>query len=364
MNLSENLVNNNLELRIDESKVSDLKVRLKQDPEVLQLVKTINYKDQLQLMQVGEGSANEISKFADRILDTMKVTNMEGSTMMIKELSKIMERFDPKEIKEDPGFFKKMFTSAEKLIQKMFDKYTTMGQEIEKVYIEIKKYEMEMTQSVQTFEQMSEQNFRHYMALEKQIAALEIKAEELKTQTIPQLEAKANSGDDVARMELQAARNGLDLIEQLITSRLTAGHVAIQNEPNIRQLQRGNTSLIVRIKDAFITTLPAFKMGIINAVQARRQKLVNDSMKEFDRRANELLVRNAQNIADQGRDLANTAGTSGIRVETLEQTWQIIMQGIQDVDAIYKQNAQNQAAGQQKLAQLKEQYQQQIKTVS
>lgn len=340
-----------------ESKVSDLKLILRRDPEVLQLAEKIDPKDQIQLIGFGKEPAEEISKFADRILSNMRKSSIEKSSELIKQLGKIMDKFDSKDFtSEKQGFLQKMFSNAEKLIEKIFAKYQTMGQEIDKVYIEIKKYEQEMIESTKTFEEMSKQNYNYYKELEKYTVAMELKVDELKANVLPELEKKAETGDQMAGMELQSFKNALELLEQKVYSNTMAGHVAFQNEPNIRQLQRGNTKLVVKINDAFITTIPIFKTSIIQAVHAKRQKLVADSMSELDRRTNEMLLRNAENIANQGKEIARLAGGPSIKIETMEKTWQTIMQGIKDVQAIEEEVSRERESGIARLNQLQEEY--------
>ncbi|ESU30231.1 hypothetical protein G3A_23010 [Bacillus sp. 17376] len=42
-------------------------------------------------------------------------------------------------------------------------------------------------------------------------------------------------------------------------------------------------------------------------------------MKELDRRTNEVMIRNAKNIAGQSVDIARLSGTTGIKIETIEE---------------------------------------------
>lgn len=56
-----------------------------------------------------------------------------------------MDRFDSKDFAEEKsGFFSRMFKKADKMIEQIFSKYQTMGREMDKVYVEITKYQDEM----------------------------------------------------------------------------------------------------------------------------------------------------------------------------------------------------------------------------
>ena len=282
---------------------NELKTQLKRDPQVLQLVAKIDPKNQVELLEFGREPANEISAFTGRILNTIKSSSMEESSELLKQLGKIMDKFDKKDFVEKPSLLSKVFKKGEKLIEKLFNKYQTMGKEIDKVFIEITKYEKEMKASTQTLEELYDKNFTYFMELEKYIVAGELKLNQLRQQ-LPALQEKAERGDQLVLMDLNSLQNAIELLDQRIYDLEMAKQVAYQSAPQIRMLQRGNTKLIGKINSAFVTTIPIFKTGLINAISAKRQNLVAQSMSELDRRTNEMLLRNANDISRQSVDIA------------------------------------------------------------
>ena len=126
-----------------------------------------------------------------------------------------------------------------------------------------------------------------------------MKVEESKTINCHSWKHGQRQGDQLASMQLDTLKNAIELLEQRIYDLEMAKMVSLQTAPQIRLLQRGNTKLIGKINSAFVTTIPIFKNGIIQAVAAKRQKLVAESMSELDRRTNEMLLRNAQNISSK-----------------------------------------------------------------
>ncbi|WP_110927037.1 toxic anion resistance protein [Bacillus massiliglaciei] len=339
------------------NKTEEIKFQLRKEPDVLHLAEQVDVKDQLALLEFGKEPANEISKFSDRILNSMRSSSMEDSSELLKQLGKIMDKFDSKDFAEEKkGLFGKLFSRGEKMIEKIFGKYQSMGSEIDKIYVEISKYQDEMVSSTNNLEEMYEQNFNYYLALEKYAIAGEMKAEEIRTQLLPQVEQRAQSGDQIAAMELETVRNGLEALEQRVYDLEMAKAVALQTAPQIRLLQRGNTKLIGKINSAFVTTIPIFKNGLIQAVAAKRQKLVADSMSELDRRTNEMLLRNAQNISTQSTDIAKLAGAPSIKIETIEESFNIILNGMEETKRIEEENKRTREEGQKRLLELQEKY--------
>jgi uncharacterized protein YaaN involved in tellurite resistance len=344
---------------LTETKVSDIKLALQKEPEVQNLARTIDERDQIQVLEFGKEPAVQISRFSDQILNNMRTTKVEDSGELLKQLGRIMDKFDAKDFqKTSGGFFGKLFKKGEKVVEKLFGKYQTMGSEIDKVYIEISKYQHEMVDATNMLEQMYEQNYQYYLTLEKYIVAGEIKVEELKNNQLPQLESRAGAGDQLASMQLDSLKNVIELLEQRIYDLEMAKMVSLQTAPQIRLLQRGNTKLIGKINSAFVTTIPIFKNGLIQAMAAKRQKLVADSMSELDRRTNEMLLKNAQNISQQSTDIARLAGGSSIKIETIEESWNIIIKGMQETRAIEDENKRMRIEGTKRLEQLQNNFKQ------
>ncbi|MBT2726859.1 toxic anion resistance protein [Bacillus sp. ISL-75] len=344
---------------LTETKVSDIKLALRKEPEIQNLARTIDERDQIQVLEFGKEPAVQISRFSDQILNNMKTSKVEDSGELLKQLGRIMDKFDAKDFqKTSGGFFGKLFKKGEKVVEKLFGKYQTMGSEIDKVYIEISKYQHEMVDATNMLEQMYEQNYQYYLTLEKYIVAGEIKVEELKNNQLPQLESRAGAGDQLASMQLDSLKNVIELLEQRIYDLEMAKMVSLQTAPQIRLLQRGNTKLIGKINSAFVTTIPIFKNGLIQAMAAKRQKLVADSMSELDRRTNEMLLKNAQNISQQSTDIARLAGGPSIKIETIEESWNIIIKGMQETRAIEDENKRMRIEGTKRLEQLQNNFKQ------
>lgn len=347
-----------LQTQTENKKMSELQqnqLALREKPEVLELVKTIDEKDQISVLEFGKETADSISSLSDRMLHSMKASKMEESSVMLNSLNKIMDKFDPQDFAEDKGFFSKLFGKGKKFFEKMIAKYDTMGKEIDKVFMEIKKYEAEMKNSTMDLESLYNENYNYFQMLGEYAVAAQLKAEELKAK-IPALEEKVAGGNQLASMELETTKNMIQLLESRAYDLEMAQQVAFQSAPQIRLMQQGNNQLIGKINSAFITTIPIFKQSLIQAVNAKRQKLVADSMSELDRRTNEMLIKNAQNVRQNSVDVARLAGSPSIKIETMEQTWQTIMSGIQETKQIQEETRKAREDGRKRIEQLQLEY--------
>lgn len=339
---------------ITEDQANDYRQKLRQEPEVKELSNKIDVKNQVELLEFGKEPAVQISQFSDRILSMMRSNSATDSGEMLKQLGKVMDKFDKKDFEEPKqGFLSKIFKRGNDMIEKIFGKYQTLGGEIEKINVEITKYRDEMTDSTYTLDEMYENNINYYTALEKYVVAGQIKIEEL-NQLVPEYEQKVANGDQMAQMELDTLKNGIQALEERVYDLDMARMVSLQTAPQIRLLQRGNTKLIGKINSAFIITIPIFKNGVIQAVQAKRQKLVADSMSELDRRTNEMLKRNAQNVANQSTEIAKLAGRPSVDIETIEESWNTIVKGMEETKQIEEENKRLREDGTKRIQQLQD----------
>lgn len=345
---------------VSEQELSQIRQRqeqLKQQPQVQQLAEKIDVKNQIAVLEFGKETAQGISTFSDRMLATIKQSNLEKSTTLLNNLNKIMDRFDPQDFQEEQkkGFLKKLFSKSKEQLERILSKYDTMNKEVDVVYNEIQKYEVEMKQNTVQLEQMYDENLNYFHTLSEHIAAIDIKVNDLRQQ-LPALSARADSGDHEAIMELETVTRGIELLEQRGYDLEMAQQVSFQSAPQIRLMQQGNNHLIGKINSAFVTTIPIFKQGLIHAVTMQRQKLVSDSMAELDRRTNEMLVRNAENVRQNSVNIARQAGSPSIKVETIETTWKTIISGIEETKQIQAETVRNREEGRKRIEQLQLEY--------
>lgn len=339
------------------SQIAQNQLMLKQDPEVHTLAQKIDVKDQIAMLELGKETASGISTFSDKMLATMKASKLEESSVLLNNLNKIMDKFDPQDFAEEKkgGFISKLFNKGKEQLERFLSKYDSMNKEVDVIYREIQKYEGEMKRNTIDLENLYEQNLNYFQSLSKFVAAIEVKTEEVRA-SLPALEQKAQSGDQLATMEYETMLRAVELLEQRRYDLEMAQQVSFQSTPQIRLMRQGNNHLIAKINSAFVTTIPIFKQGLIHAVTLKRQKLISDSMVELDRRTNEMLVRNAENISKNSVNIARQAGGPSIKIETIETTWQTIMAGIQETKQIQAETARNREEGRKRIERLQLEY--------
>ena len=87
--------------------------------EVDRIVSTIEVHNLETIVSFGAEVAEEISKASDAVLNGMTMSHLDDTSEMLKTLAKIMDQFDINEIKENPGFFGKLFGNLKKQLDKI-----------------------------------------------------------------------------------------------------------------------------------------------------------------------------------------------------------------------------------------------------
>lgn len=309
--------------------------------EIDALVSTIEVNNMDTIVTFGAEAADEISKVADVVLNSMDMRQLDETSEMLKALSTIMSKFDIDEIKDNGGVLGKLFGNLKKQLEKILAKYHTMGEEVDKIYVELKGYEGEIKQANRKLDQMFDANVNYYHDLVKYILAGEQACKELEAYIQQRQSEFEATGDNSIQLELASLQNSLMMLEQRTQDLRTAESVAIQSIPMIKTMEFSNMNLVRKINSAFIITLPVFKQALAQAIMLKRQKIQAESMSELDKKTNELLIKNAKNTVEQSKMTAKLAAGSSIKIETLETTWRTIMNGIDETKAI-NENARKQ----------------------
>lgn len=313
------------------------------------------------IVKFGSEAAEEVSKSADVVLNGMNMDQINNSGKMLEALDKIMGSFDIDEIKEDKGLFGKLFGNAKKKLEKLLNKYNTMGDEIDKIYTQLKVYEGEIEKANRNLDQMFNSNLEYYHELVKYIAAGEQGCKELHEYIEQKEQELATSNNVDLQFEISNLRQAENMLEQRVMDLKTAESIALQSIPMIKTMEFSNANLTRKINSAFIVTLPVFKQALAQAMMLKRQKIQADSMSALDKRTNELLIKNAQNTVEQSKQITRMTNTSSVQIETLEKTWNTIVSGIDETKRIQEEAKKKREEDSKRLDVIKQQYAEKMK---
>ena len=354
-----------LDAKIEEAKnfnivvaSKEIKQQLATSEEIDKLVSTINVNDPNTIVKFGAEAADQISAASDQVLNSMSIQQINDTGVMLKNLAAIMDQFDAKELEDKPGLFAKL----KKNIEKILNKYDTMGKEIDKIYVQLKGYETEIEQANVKLDNMYEANIDYYQQLCKYILAGEQGVKELDAYIVDyQAKIAADPENKTLSMDLSNLQQMREILDQRVMDLKIAENVALQTVPMLKTMEYSNLNLIRKINSAFIITMPVFKQSLAQAIMLKRQRIQAESMAALDEKTNEMLIKNAQNTVEQSKMIAQMSASSSIKVETLQQTWQTIVNGIDEVQAIQDEAKAKRKEDAKALEAIKEDYKKRMK---
>ena len=335
MNTQENMqIQNN---DFDVATISEYKQRLRGMKEVQDLTSEVEIQNPNSIVMFGQGASEQISKVSDELLNSMKAVKAEEASEMLVNLTKIMDKFDIKEL-----------DGSEK--QSMLSKFMKgVGNSVAKLF---QKYENDIRESNANLKKLYDANLHYYQLLEKYIVAGELALEEIEAY-IYQISMNNSLGQEEKQMMLQKLEISKEMLSQRVYDLQIAENVAIQSAPMIQTIQMSNFNLMRKINSSFIITLPIFKQCLAQAVILKRQEIQAKSIKQLDDKTNELIMRNAQNTARQSVEIAKMASGSSVSISTLEKSFETIMKGIEDTKAIQEANKVQRIENSAKLERIK-----------
>ncbi|MCC0671816.1 MULTISPECIES: toxic anion resistance protein [unclassified Clostridioides] len=334
----------------------EYKLNLRNDKDVKCIMTKIDISEIENILAFGDKSANSISRLSDEILSTtQKIQKEKDIGAILNKLNKTFKGFDLQDLqKEEKGFLKKMFNKAQSSFDNIVDRCTTIGNEVDKIYLDLKKHEVDIKEQIKNLTNLYESNIIYYRDLEKYIVAGEMALEKLDNELIPSLEEKAlNSGENISLQKINILKNNRDMLEQRVYDLKIAENISLQNIPMIQQMQKGNFDLMRAIKSSFIITLPIFKQCLINAIVLKKQEKMYKDIESVRNMTNDFLIQNAEHLSKQAPGISKLAGNSQISLDSLETSYKKIMEGIDECRRIEIENKSNFKGNASRLEELK-----------
>lgn len=350
----------NVELQLQKAEVFDnhlvYKEKLKNLPEVKSLTNEIDVRNPNTILSFGQAPSEGISKVSDQLLSNIKKVKAEEASEMLVKLTKVMDQFDLNEIKGDASeknFVSKIFGKVKSKYDDIFKKYDSMSHEIDEIYVLLKQYQQETVKANDNLQKMYLGNKEFFESLEKYVVAGELGQQEIEAYK-NQIQNAPDISENDKQMQVQKLTMMQDMLSQRTYDLQIAENVALQTAPMIQMQQMANYNLARKINNSFIITLPIFKQALAQAIMLKRQEIMANSMKQLDDKTNELLIRNAQNTANQSVKIAKMASGSSIEIATLEKTFATIQKGITEAKQITEQIAENRKQDTLKLENMKD----------
>lgn len=295
------------------------------------------------IVTFGSEAAREISQCSDAVLNGIRKGQAGDAGPLLSALGGVMEQFNADDLRESPR--KGLFRFGKKPLtqDQLLEKYRAISNDLDQVYIQLKKYESEVQACNQGIQTVYEAQVCCYQNLVNYILAGEQGLREIQAH-IKTMDAESaqSPGNTALKMDLDTVRQAHTALERRVQDLRTAEIVALQSIPMLQMVQTSNSGLIQKIDSAFLVTLPIFKKTLGQAVARKRQRLQAQAMEALDRRTRDALGQQ-RTVAQAG------AASNEAQMEALTQSWKTIVAGIEETRALQRAAEVRQAADEAKL---------------
>ena len=273
-----------------------------------------------QILQFGSSAQTNISKFSDSVLTEVKTKDTGKVGDLLADLVSELKSFQGESLNitnSKPN----IFNSAKKQLNKIIAKYNKVENNIDTIEKTLEAQKLTMLKDIATFDTMYEKNLEYFKELSLYIIAGEKKLEELKTVTLPALQAKAKETND--QLDVQAVKDMSDTInrfEKKLYDLKTTRIISIQMAPQIRLIQNNDSELVNKIQSSIINTIPLWKNQVVIALGLANAKSALETQRKVTDLTNEMLKSNSELLKQGTIEIAKESERAIVDIETLSKT--------------------------------------------
>ncbi len=331
---------------LTEDKVTDEKVEstlnydlLSQEEKVAidEFCEKIDVTDSVQVLQFGSAAQNKISSFSDNVLENVKTKNAGEVGDLLTDLVVQVKDFDttiPGSLK--PNGLYGLFFNAKKQVEKIIAKYSKVETNVSKIEQQLETQKIKMLKDITIFDTMYEKNLEYFKDLSLYIIAGEKKLEELNNVVLPELQKKAESGEQADIQKVNDMVNVINRFEKRIYDLKTTRIISLQMAPQIRLIQNNDSELVEKIQSSLINTIPLWKNQIVIALGLANSKSALEAQKAVTETTNEMLKKNSEMLKQGTIEIAEESEKAIVNVETLQKTNKDIIETLDKVLEIHQ----------------------------
>ncbi len=317
----------------------------------LELANQIDPTNHQAVIAYGTNAQSQLLNFSSSMLEHVQNKDIGPIGDILSELMGKLKDVNPDELTpEKKNFFSKMFGKVSNSIQEVMSKYQKTGAQIDRITVKLNQSKEILLTDVKTLEQLYEKNKDYFRALNIYIAAGELKIEELRTKTIPELKKKAETtNDQMMYQEVNDMVQFTDRLEKRLYDLKLSRQITIQSAPQIRMIQNTNQALAEKIQTSIMTAIPLWKNQIAIALTLIRQRQAVEAQKQVSQTTNDLLLKNAEMLKSNTIETARENERGLVDIETLKKTQSNLISTLEETIKIQQEGRTKRAQAEQEL---------------
>ena len=339
--------------KLDDSMLSEAEKQVVED-----FSKKINIMDSNLILQYGAAAQKNVAGFSENALASVRSKDLGEVGKSLSELVVELKGFGQEE--EKKGLFG-MFKKAGNKLETMKAQYSKVEANVDKIARELEQHQVTLLKDVAMFDQMYELNLKYYKELTMYILAGKKKLEDVRTNELPALKARAEqtgAQEDAQRYNDMAQM--CERFEKKLHDLELTRVISIQMGPQTRLLQNNDTLMVEKIQSSLVNTIPLWKSQMVLALGMEHSRQATAAQSAVTEMTNDLLKKNADMLKMGTIETAKEAERSIVDIETLQHTNQQLIDTLDEVLNIQREGAQKRQAAEVELGKIEGQLKQKL----
>lgn len=303
------------------------------------------------LLQFGTNLQQSMSQFSHQMLDEVQSKDMGPVGDSLNQLMGKLKSVNPNDL--DPNKqskLKRLFRRTKASINEVFSRMQSVSSQIDRITVQLDKHKGNLTKDVELLDGLYDQNKKYFDDVTLYIAAAQRKKQQIQSETIPELQDKAqHSGNQMDIQAVADMEQFVDRLEKRIYDLQLSRQIAIQTAPQIRMIQNVNQALAEKIQSSILTSIPLWKNQMAIALTLMRQRNAVSAQRAVTDTTNDLLTQNASMLKQNAIETATENERGIVDIETLKTTQSDIIETIEQTLQIQQDGRQKRQAAEKEL---------------
>ncbi|APH66964.1 MULTISPECIES: toxic anion resistance protein [Bacillus] len=306
----------------------------------IQLAGQIDHKNMQSIVLYGSQAQSKLLNFSHTMIDHVQKKDVGEIGEILGELMQKLDQVNPDDLQsKKKGFLARMFGRVSNSLQEVLSKYQKTSVQIDRISLKLEHSKNALISDNKLLEQLYEKNKEYFTALNVYIAAGELKLEELKTKTIPELKQQAESSEhnQMAVQEVNDLVQFADRLDKRVHDLLLSRQITIQSAPQIRLIQNTNQALAEKIQSSIVTAIPLWKNQVAIALTLLRQRNAVDAQQKVSDTTNELLLKNAELLKTNTIETVRANERGLVDIDTLKKVQESLISTLEETLTIQEE---------------------------
>ena len=350
-----------VKVTVDAAKLDDSGLSAEEKKMVEDFSKQIDITQTNAILQYGAAAQNKVADFSENALNKVKSKETGDVGEILSSLVNELKGF---EVKEDDGFFSKMFKKTSNSVEGLKTKYDSAEKNVNKIVDILEEHQVTLLKDISLLDQLYAKNQTNLKELTMYILAGYKALDKYKNEDLPKALEKATKTG--APEDAQAANdlsNSINRFEKKLHDLELTRMVSVQMAPQIRLVQNNDTQMVEKIQSTIVNTIPLWKSQMLIALGINHSKEALKAQNEVTEMTNRMLRENAANLKMATIETAKQAERGIVDIETLTDTNKKLIETLEEVQHIQEDGRKKRAEAQVELRKIEAELQRKLTDV-